>query len=78
MSFHAEVLPPEQQTALRQLGHAATVSEFYLGGGTAIAIHLGHRQSVDFDWFTAQRFDDPLELSRELQRRGVELKVGSI
>jgi len=25
--------------------------EFYLVGGTAIALHIGHRQSVDFDMF---------------------------
>jgi hypothetical protein len=25
--------------------------EFYLVGGTAIALHLGHRQSIDFDLF---------------------------
>jgi hypothetical protein len=78
MSFHAEVLPPEQEAALRQLGRAATDLGFYLGGGTATAIHFGHRQSVDFDWFTAQSLDDPLGLSRELQSRGVDLKVGSV
>jgi len=26
---------------------------FYLVGGTAIALHLGHRRSIDFDLFTA-------------------------
>jgi tRNA nucleotidyltransferase/poly(A) polymerase len=25
---------------------------FYLVGGTAIALHLGHRRSIDFDLFT--------------------------
>lgn len=25
--------------------------EFYLAGGTAIALHIGHRQSIDFDLF---------------------------
>lgn len=28
---------------------------FYLVGGTAIALHIGHRRSVDFDLFTASR-----------------------
>ena len=32
-----------------------------LYGGTAIALHLGHRQSVDFDFFGAQAFD-PVQL----------------
>ena len=28
---------------------------FYLVGGTAIALHLGHRRSIDFDLFTSKR-----------------------
>lgn len=31
--------------------------EFVLYGGTAIALHLGHRQSVDFDFFGNRLFD---------------------
>ena len=50
--MHLEVLPPDQQNALRQLGPAAKDQGFYLGGGTAVAVHLGHRQSIDLDWFT--------------------------
>ena len=26
--------------------------EYFLVGGTAIALHLGHRRSIDFDFFT--------------------------
>lgn len=26
--------------------------EYYLAGGTAVALHIGHRQSIDFDLFT--------------------------
>jgi len=32
-------------------------SDFGLVGGTAIALHIGHRESVDFDLFTASEFD---------------------
>jgi len=28
---------------------------FYMVGGTAIALHLGHRRSIDFDLFTSKR-----------------------
>ena len=62
MNPHPAVLPPEQQAALRQLGPAAAACGFYLAGGTAVAIHLGHRRSVDLDWFTGQRLENPLEL----------------
>ena len=32
-------------------------SSYYLVGGTAIALHLGHRRSIDFDLFTDNTFD---------------------
>lgn len=35
---------------------------FYLGGGTALALHLGHRKSIDLDWFTTEKIDDPIRL----------------
>ena len=38
--------------------------EFYLVGGTAIALHLGHRRSIDFDLFKQRR----LVLSRILNK----------
>lgn len=31
--------------------------EFYLVGGTAIALHLGHRRSIDFDLFKTKAFN---------------------
>ncbi len=32
-------------------------SDFYLAGGTALALQMGHRDSVDFDFFTEREFD---------------------
>ncbi len=32
-------------------------SSFYLAGGTAIALRLGHRESVDLDYFTQKNID---------------------
>jgi hypothetical protein len=34
--------------------------EFVLYGGTAVALHLGHRKSVDFDFFSSAGFDPDL------------------
>lgn len=48
-----------------------------MGGGTAVALHLGHRQSLDLDWFTGRAIDDPLTLAKDIQDRGVDLHVGS-
>ena len=42
-------------------------SNFYLVGGTAIAFHLGHRRSIDFDLFTDITFD-PLKIRNKIMR----------
>jgi Nucleotidyl transferase AbiEii toxin, Type IV TA system len=47
-----EILPPAQQEIWAQLAPAPRLS-FVLYGGTAIALQLGHRVSVDFDFFGA-------------------------
>ena len=36
---------------------AAYKKDFYLAGGTALALQLGHRDSVDFDFFSTNEFD---------------------
>jgi hypothetical protein len=58
-SAHLEILPPAQRLLWPELDQVPT--EFTLYGGTAIALHLGHRQSVDFDFFGNRPFD-PTEL----------------
>ena len=51
-----EILPPAQREIWSSLSPAADLG-FVLYGGTAIALQLGHRQSVDFDFFCF----DPLD-----------------
>ena len=48
---HLEILPPAQQ-AVWPLLSASVELGLVLYGGTAIALRLGHRTSVDFDFFT--------------------------
>lgn len=50
--MHDEILAPAQREVLRVLAPLAREMGLYLGGGTAVALHLGHRRSIDFDWFT--------------------------
>lgn len=57
------MLPPPQRTLWPELG--ATPEAFTLYGGTALALRLGHRASVDFDFFSNAPFD-PDELARKL------------
>jgi len=46
-----ETLPQSQQILWEELYH--TPKHFTLYGGTALALRLGHRKSVDFDFFSA-------------------------
>ena len=73
MSFHREILTPTQGEALGILGPQVAPDGFYLGGGTAVALHLGHRRSEDFDWFTPGRFPDPLSYAQKLRSHGLDL-----
>ena len=57
MTWHPEVLARRQERVLSEIGPLLTRRGFYLAGGTAVALHLGHRRSVDLDWFTAGKLD---------------------
>jgi hypothetical protein len=43
--------------------------DFYLAGGTAIALQIGHRYSIDFDLFSHKAFDN-LKIIRTIKKRG--------
>ena len=45
-----------------------------LAGGTALALHLGHRESVDFDFFTNETFSVD-EVTYSLTQAGLLLKT---
>jgi hypothetical protein len=49
------ILPPHQKRLWPELEQVP--DGFTLYGGTAIALQLGHRESVDFDFFTPSAFD---------------------
>jgi hypothetical protein len=47
--------------------------DYYLVGGTAIALHLGHRRSIDFDLFTSGPVKkQSIKRKLDLQHRTVE------
>lgn len=50
-----DTLPPAQRRLWPQLEKTKDES-FVLYGGTAVALFLGHRESVDFDFFTDRSF----------------------
>jgi len=57
------ILDEQRQRFLPALG-VAREEGFYLAGGTALALQLGHRDSVDFDFFKNDAFDTTLLFER--------------
>jgi hypothetical protein len=53
---HWEALPAEQRAIWPELGASIKLG-FVLYGGTAVALRLAHRRSVDFDFFTEHELD---------------------
>ena len=63
--MHKEILTKEQEKLLPLL--KCFSKNFGLVGGTAIALHLGYRRSMDFDLFTNKRFDN-LFIRRKIKK----------
>lgn len=68
-----DILDTERLNLLKNLAHDPPVGQSYLAGEAALALLLGHRESVDFGWFTPELFD-PEMLSRQMGRLG-EVRV---
>lgn len=56
MRLHKEILTKEQREFLPLLELFS--KNFGLVGGTAIALYLGHRRSIDFDLFSLEKFNN--------------------
>jgi len=54
--MHTEAIDPQTKSVLDAIGSKEFARAFYLAGGTALAIHIGHRMSIDLDFFTDQEF----------------------
>lgn len=52
VALREDVLPRGTAAVASALAKWPTMDQFYLAGGTALALHLGHRQSRDLDFFT--------------------------
>jgi hypothetical protein len=75
MHFHREILTPTQQRLIERLGRLASEHGFYLAGGTAVALHFGHRRSDDFDFFTPAMILEPQAVAAKVISAGFDLGV---
>ena len=66
-NWHYETLPRRTQKALVFLSKEKWLkdSDWYLAGGTALALSTGHRRSLDLDFFMEKKYFDTEELLRK-------------
>lgn len=58
-----KTLLPNTLRALKLASKLTIIKKSYLAGGTALALHLGHRLSEDLDFFTGEDFNEKIMLS---------------
>lgn len=78
------IVKPLTFQLIQKLQRLPELNEFYLVGGTSLALQLGHRNSIDIDLFSRNEFE-PIDLLRLLdkdflvtptfQRKGTLLSV---
>ncbi|MBV9946182.1 MAG: hypothetical protein JOZ69_04980, partial [Myxococcales bacterium] len=74
MKLHPEVLTPAQKVVLDASATITQSWDAYLAGGASLGLQLGHRRSIDFDWFTPKTLE-PAELLKGLQSLGLPVQV---
>jgi len=55
VTFHEDTLTPGCRQGLDFLRRQRFIKNFYLAGGTALALQIGHRISTDLDWFSTSQ-----------------------
>ena len=66
LKLHKEILTKEQAKLLPIISDFS--KEFGLVGGTAIALYIGHRESIDFDIFSLKKFGN-LQVKNKINRQ---------
>ncbi len=76
-TLHWEALEPKARAAFDLVSRALAGGDYYLAGGTGLALMEGHRVSVDLDVFT-ERLPDTEDVLRLLRRHIPEHSVTSL
>lgn len=67
--MHPESINQKTSLVFEKIAKSGLASKFYLAGGTALAIQLGHRESIDLDFFSQENFSHA-ELKNKLPESG--------
>ena len=70
--MHNEILNSSQNDLLQLMSQFKR--EYYLVGGTAIALHIGHRRSIDFDMFKQSNINHKKNLDK-IKNSGFDIMV---
>ncbi len=56
--WHPKTVSSGVKQTLTDLEQRHLLENFYLAGGTGLTLHLGHRRSLDLDFFSTEPFDE--------------------
>ena len=75
--LHLVTIEPDTLGLLKHLMLRPYLNKFFLVGGTALALQMGHRKSIDLDLFTLEDFDQDLLLKQLEDEFTVDVRVQS-
>ncbi len=83
MNVYFESLPEDAKRVFSLLSDSLLIKNFYLAGGTALALQIGHRISQDLDFFTAEDFDESILIQKmpevgdfQLEKKSEQTAIG--
>ena len=79
--MHTNILPIDTKNILNALSKTDFIRDFYLTGGTALSLLIGHRESQDLDFFNQKNFEPEL-VQKKLETVGnlksVAIEAGTL
>lgn len=79
--MYTNILPGNTSSILQNLKNTDFICNFYLSGGTSLALQIGHRESQDLDFFNQNDFQPEL-IQRELESigklKGITIAKGTL
>lgn len=79
--MYTNALPLNTKKALTALSKTDLIKDFYLTGGTALSLLIGHRESEDLDFFSQSSFE-PKRIQEKLETignlRSVSIEDGTL
>ena len=73
--MHKEAIDERTKSVWNKIAKTGIANRFYLAGGTALAVHFGHRKSIDLDFFSKEGFSTS-DLRRQLSQIGEIVLLG--